>query len=139
MATNMPVVLVADADPELSDLIRLFLVKGGYAVETASEASECLERLRRLAPDVLVLERELPRCGGDGVLAYLREAGPTPLPAIVLTTGNPVDPREPSVAPVVACLRKPFRLVALLERITASPGVPRPTPYPLLVQPHFSR
>lgn len=139
MARNMPVVLVADADPDLSDLIRLFLVGRGYAVETVSEASECLERLRRRPPDVLVLERELFQGGGDDILAYLRQAGPSPLPAVVLTTGAPVDRSERAVAPVVACLRKPFHLVALLESIAASPGVHRPTPYPLVVQPHFSR
>jgi CheY-like chemotaxis protein len=115
-----PVVLVTDSDPELADLFRLFLVEMGYVVETASKALECLERLRRNPPDVLVLDRELLWGGGDGVLARLREEGPVPVPAVVLTTGDDADPPEPLGAPVVACLRKPFTLAKLLKNIANS-------------------
>src|SRR5947209_8489515 len=116
----MPVVLVTDADPELTHLFRQFLIEKGYAVETASGGLECLDRLRRNSPDVLVLDRELPWGGGDGVLARLREDGPVPPPAVVLTTGSSACPPEVLDSAVVGCLRKPFALAELLECITVS-------------------
>jgi response regulator of citrate/malate metabolism len=44
---------------------------------------ECLERLQDFAPDVLVLEPELPWGGGDGVLAVIHEQ-PELRPAFVV-------------------------------------------------------
>jgi len=113
-------VLVTDADPEFTHLIRRFLTEKGYAVETASGGLECLDRLRRNSPDVLVLNRELLWGGGDGVLALLREGGDVSPPAVVLTTGDVADPHELLGAPVVGCLRKPFALHELLKSISAS-------------------
>ena len=116
----MPVVLVTDADRELTDVFRAYLLKGGYRVETASGGLECLQKLRQCSPDVLVLDRELPWGGGDGVLACLSEAGPGVSPAVVLTTRDIDSPDEPLDPPIVGYLRKPFALAELLKRIAAA-------------------
>ncbi len=112
-----PVVLVTDADREYADLLVQFLARQGYAAETASGGLECLDKLRRLSPEVLVLDRELPWGGGDGVLACLREDVPTPRPAVVLTTRDAEWPAERLDAPVVGCLRKPIHLAELLKSL----------------------
>ncbi len=115
-----PVVLVTNADPELRELFERFLVRKGHAVETASGGVECLDKLRRIFPDVLVLDQELPWGGGDGVLACLREDGPAPPPAVVFTTWNAAAcPPGLLAQPVVACLEKPFAMAELLMSIRA--------------------
>jgi CheY-like chemotaxis protein len=43
----------------LRDAYRRFLTGLGYDVETAADGLDCLEKLRRLAPAVCVLDREL--------------------------------------------------------------------------------
>lgn len=119
----MPVVLVTDADQDFAELAQMFLTRRGYVAETATGGLECLDKLRRLSPNVLVLDRELPWGGGDGVLAYLREERLSVAPSVVLTTREHDCPPELLGAPVVGCLRKPFALADLLVSIAAVQGV----------------
>ena len=52
-----PTLLIAQSDAELRDAYRRFLTGRGYDVETAADGLDCLEKLRRVAPAVLVLDR----------------------------------------------------------------------------------
>jgi DNA-binding response OmpR family regulator len=63
--------LIAEGDAELCDVYRRFFARQGFDVETASDALDCVEKLRRVPPAVLVLDWELRWGGGDGVLAWL--------------------------------------------------------------------
>lgn len=65
-------VLIADPDEPLLTVYRELLRKE-FDVVTASDGLKCLARLRERAPDVLVLEPQLPWGGGDGVLAAMRD------------------------------------------------------------------
>jgi DNA-binding response OmpR family regulator len=114
-----PTLLIAESDAELRDAYRRFLAARGYDVETAADGLDCLEKLRRLAPAVCVLDRELPWGGADGVLALLREERATPGVAVVLTAtaGHPADAAADVKPPVVQVLPKPFMLTALLESV----------------------
>jgi CheY-like chemotaxis protein len=110
-------VLMADQDVKLAKLYCRFLADHGFSAETATCGLECLEMVRQLAPEVLVLDRELAWDDASGVLAWLREDG-LPLP-VILTTWN-ASPRTIQrlvVPPVVLCLRKFFPLPALLDAI----------------------
>jgi CheY-like chemotaxis protein len=123
----MSTVLFADADRELRDACRQFLSRHGFQVDAAADGLECLAKLRRTVPDLLILDLELPWGGGDGVLGLLREE-PRKLPnRVVLTSaiaaikvlGNFV------AAPVVQVLAKPFALSTLLESASSvSPIAP---------------
>jgi CheY-like chemotaxis protein len=97
-----PILLIAESDADLRDAYSTFLAGRGYDVETAVDGLDCLEKLRRLAPAVCVLDRELHWGGADGVIAWLREERATP---------------GVSVPPVVTILPKPFGLTALLESV----------------------
>jgi two-component system KDP operon response regulator KdpE len=111
-----PMLLVAEADAELRDAYRAFLALHGFAVETASDGLECLAKLRRLAPDVLVLDQGLRWGGSDGVLACLREN--TSGARVILTaTAQPQALPEVVFHPVVKLLAKPFSLEALLGAV----------------------
>jgi two-component system cell cycle response regulator len=82
-------VLIADGDEPLLAYYRERLGCHGFLVITATSGVECVEKLRRCAPDVLVLEPSLPWGGGDGVLAMMHEAPDVPLvPVVVLTYGR---------------------------------------------------
>jgi CheY-like chemotaxis protein len=110
--------LVADSDPFVRERSRGYFGNRGYQVETAADALECLDLLRRIPPDVLVLEWELLWGGGDGVLAYLRE-NRCRWPETVIATTAPADadlsPRLE--APVKAVLKRPFSMATLFEVI----------------------
>jgi CheY-like chemotaxis protein len=91
-----PTLVIAESDAELRGAYWRFLTGRGYHVETADDGLDCLEKLRRLAPVVLVLDRELRWGGVDGVLACLREESAGSGVSVVLTTtaGNPPGRRR---------------------------------------------
>jgi hypothetical protein len=66
-----PRLLIADSDAELRDVFRRFFSGSGFDVATAGAGLECLEQFRQFLPDVLVVEREMPWGGGEGVLGRL--------------------------------------------------------------------
>jgi CheY-like chemotaxis protein len=117
-----PLLLLAERDAELREVYREFLAARGYDVDTAADGLECLTKLRRLAPAVLVLDRELHWGGGDGVLAWLREQDATAEVAVVLTAtaGCPPYDDDDLRPPVVRLLPKPFALITLLDSVRAA-------------------
>ncbi|MTV78206.1 response regulator, partial [Streptococcus pneumoniae] len=68
-------VVIADQDVELAELYCRFLAENGFSAKTAGDGLECLRKVRRHAPDVLILDCELPWGDAEGVLACLREYG----------------------------------------------------------------
>ena len=80
---DKPEILVADDDPSISQLVRLYLEKEGYAVRTADRGDKALEEFLRLPPDLLLLDVMLPGQDGFQVLKAVRKAGN--IPVIMLT------------------------------------------------------
>ena len=113
--------LIADSDPTLADIYESFFSGEGYDVVTVGDGLRCLNAVRKHVPDVLILEYELPWGGGDGVLAGLRQEFPFMPIDVVLITGDysVEDVTDALVAPVVGCLRKPFRLGDLSDMLRA--------------------
>jgi two-component system chemotaxis response regulator CheY len=112
-------VLVADDNDDLREQLECCLAAEGYRVMTAADGVDALERLRAVPIDVLVLDWNMPRLGGSGVLAALsRDPSLVDLAVIVATA----EPEAVSTGwPILA---KPFpldRLVAAL-RSTLEPA-----------------
>jgi two-component system response regulator MprA len=114
--------LIADGDAELCDVYRGFFACQGFDVKTALDGLDCVEKLRRVTPAVLVLALELRWGGGDGVLAWLREEGAKSGVPVILTiaAGSPPHMAAFTEPPVVDHLCKPFALTALLERVRSA-------------------
>jgi two-component system alkaline phosphatase synthesis response regulator PhoP len=58
-------ILVIEDEPDILEVIRYNLSRDGYRVETAVDGEEGLERVRREAPDLVLLDLMLP--GVDGI------------------------------------------------------------------------
>jgi CheY-like chemotaxis protein len=110
-------VLVAEADEELATMVGSYLLARECEVHLAGSGVECIEKVRELSPQVLVLAVELLWGGGCGVLACLRESDLGYRPAVVLTATQPNEQRLRRSEPVVDCLLKPFPLVRLVRSI----------------------
>jgi len=65
--------LVADDEPLICDLLTRFLSRRGYAVTTAADGEEALERMRESRPDLFLLDIYLPKVDGLGVLERIRD------------------------------------------------------------------
>ena len=118
----MSTVLFADGLPELREAYSSLLSSRGFQVETAGDGLECLTKLRRCAPDLLVLDLELPWGGGEGVLGLMREDPQIRSIPVVLTSSMATMQvlNDLTRAPVIRALSKPFALAGLLALLSAA-------------------
>src|SRR5215212_2105103 len=65
-------VLVVEDDPDIAELIRHYLEKGGHTVETLGSGATVLPRVRAERPDLIVLDLMLPGLDGLMVCQALR-------------------------------------------------------------------
>src|SRR5215207_6564856 len=83
-------VLVVDDDPTVSDVVRRYLERAGFAVTLAADGPAALAAAERHAPDLVVLDLMLPGMSGLDVCRRLRER--SNVPVVMLTAlGEEVD------------------------------------------------
>ena len=112
------VLLVEDEDA-LRRVMKDLLEREGFVVFEAEDGVKALDEIDRAAPDIVVLDLNLPRLDGYGVLSHLRARPATQdLPVIVLTAKGDED-SEVRVFEFGASdyLTKPFRPRALSARL----------------------
>jgi DNA-binding response OmpR family regulator len=71
-ARQNPRVLVVDDEQPIRELVRSYLLRDGLEVFTAEDGPSALEAVRRLGPDVVVLDLMLPGLDGVEVCRRLR-------------------------------------------------------------------
>jgi len=112
------VLLVEDEDA-LRCVMKDLLEREGFVVFEAPDGVKALDEIDRAGPDIVVLDLNLPRLDGYGVLSHLRSRPATAnLPVIVLTAKGDED-SEVRVFEYGASdyLTKPFRPRALSARL----------------------
>ena len=72
MTAKKPIVLVADDDPEILNMLSLRLGKKGYTVIEAADGIQTLRHAREKRPDVVVLDVMMPGKNGWEVARELR-------------------------------------------------------------------
>ena len=65
-------VLVADDNPTNREVIGKILERGGHGVTLVNDGEQALDALERYAPDVVLLDRNMPGMGGMEALQALR-------------------------------------------------------------------
>jgi type IV pilus assembly protein PilB len=86
-ATAAPaLVLVADDDPAMRTLVMTIMKAQGFEVAEAVDGLDALDQAQRLSPAVMLLDMDMPRLDGFGVLEALRRrlAGRA-VPVVVVT------------------------------------------------------
>ncbi|NOY74233.1 MAG: response regulator [Kiritimatiellaeota bacterium] len=79
-------ILVVDDEEDIVELVRYNLSKEGFDVVCASNGTECLERVERHSPDLIVLDLMMPGMGGLEVCRHLKANYETAsIPIIMLT------------------------------------------------------
>ena len=76
-------VLVADDDEHIVELVSVYLRRGGYRVESAHDGDDTLRKIRDLKPDLLILDIMMPGPDGLQIMRSLGRKGT--LPVIFLT------------------------------------------------------
>lgn len=75
----MPKILVVDDDPNIRELVSLFLRREGYEVIEATNGEDALTRLEAVKPDLAVIDVMMPKMDGWALCAELRESFDMPL------------------------------------------------------------
>ena len=83
-----PRILIIDDEKSIREVFGVLLGEQGYLVEVAETGRRGLEKARDFAPDVVLLDMNLPDISGLEVLAGLRRAEPAPGIVIVTAFGT---------------------------------------------------
>jgi DNA-binding response OmpR family regulator len=119
-----PVVLAADDDEDILELIVFRLERSGYTVLQARDGAEALELARRSRPDLAVLDVMMPKIDGFELTRRLREDDATTRMPIILLTARTQEADVQRGFDVGAddYIRKPFSPQELGARVQAVLG-----------------
>ncbi len=131
-------VLIVDDDPNINQLIKLYLEKEGYETETAERGDDALNLFKKNPPQIVLLDLMLPGMDGWQVCREIRKI--STIPIIMLTAKDetfdkvlglelgaddymtkPFDPKE-LIARIKAVMRRTQTVVAP-ERELAFPNL----------------
>ena len=114
-------VLLVEDEEQLRRVMKDLLQREGYIVAEARDGIQALDEVDRHAPDIIILDLNLPGLDGYGVLAQLRSRPATrEIPVMVLTAKGDED-NEVRVFELGAddFVTKPFRARSLTARLEA--------------------
>ena len=108
-------VLVVDDDPEVRDVMSAVIETAGYAVVTASNGQEALDRVEEQRPSLIFLDIEMPVMSGPEFRQHQRhDPELLRIPTIVMT-GSKLEPLLDLA--VGETLQKPARLADVLALV----------------------
>lgn len=111
-------ILVVDDEPEIADLVGVYLTSEGYTVTKCHSAGEALDAAAKERFDLAVLDVMLPDLSGFTLCARLREQYPFP---ILMLTAKASDMDKINGLTIGAddYLTKPFNPLELAARVKA--------------------
>lgn len=113
-----PLVLVADNDIGVNELLRDVLAKQGIRTEGARDGVTALQRLSEGGVSLLVCDLDMPIMGGKELIAQLETLPQAP--AVIVVSGflDAKTQEELDAVPLVrAVFRKPFDVFAFAARV----------------------
>jgi len=114
-------VLVVDDDPDIAQLLEALLLDLGFRVRIATDAAGAIVETRRLPPDVLLIDVEMPGLSGNAAVYQLRSHGYRGR-IVTLSATSTAEAREASLrAGADHYLTKPLNVeqfVSVMQRAT---------------------
>lgn len=111
-------ILVAEDEPEISNIIVTYLERAGFRTVTANEGALALTQFRLLKPDIVLLDIKMPKRDGIEVLREIRQTSDTP---VIMITAMAEDIEKISALRLGAddYVTKPFNNLEIVERVKA--------------------
>ncbi len=124
---DKPLVVIAEDDAQIANLVRFKLEKSGFSVMHGENGKIALELITEHRPDLVILDVMMPIMDGFELLRSLKEGEDTrDIPVIMLTArGMEADVLKGFESGAVDYLTKPFsvaELVARIRSVLARPG-----------------
>jgi CheY-like chemotaxis protein len=121
---DRPVVLIADNEPDIVELVRFELEREGYDVLRAANGQQALELAREHEPDLVLVDVHMPKLDGYQVTREIRaDERLNPVPVMILS-GSVLesDVAQSFEAGANQHMGKPFSPVALRTQVQALLG-----------------
>lgn len=114
-----PIALIAEDDPDQSDMLREALQDEGFTIETAFSGDVAYQKLLEHNYDLVLLDIRMPGLNGGTVLKALRQKkSKAELPVVILSAfGTEADMMRYRADGANAALAKPYDLDELLALI----------------------
>ena len=104
--------MIVDDDSRFRRTLHLGLVSHGYEVSDAADGKEALDALADIAPDLIVLDWQMPEMDGIQTCRVLRLSSDVP---VIMVSGNRSNSKEVALAAgATSYLAKPFSMNDLL-------------------------
>ena len=115
---NNALVLIAEDEPEICEIIATYLERAGFRTATARDGEVALAVFQQLKPDIMLLDIKMPKRDGVDVLRELRRTSQTP---VIMITAMAEDIEKISALRLGAddYITKPFNPLEVVERVKA--------------------
>jgi CheY-like chemotaxis protein len=114
-------IMVVDEVPDIVETVKTVLEKEGYEIISASSADECLEKLKKVTPDLILLDIMMPGMTVKEMLKRIRENKKWRNIKIIYLTVVRMSGAEkadlPKEANIVDFIEKPFDITDLVRRV----------------------
>ena len=110
--------LIVDDDPNIREMLTLYLEKEGYQVKTANDGAEGLHYFKIYEPDLVLLDIMMPKKDGWQVCREIREISPKPV-IMITAKGEVFDKVLGLELGADDFIVKPFDMKELSARIKA--------------------
>ena len=88
VAPSPPLALIVDDSMLIRHTVCRFLEERGFAVESASNGIEALEILKRVRPQLVVTDMQMPKMSGSELISALKRDRATASIPIVIVSGR---------------------------------------------------
>jgi CheY-like chemotaxis protein len=88
-------ILIVDDNDDVVTTYRVVLERMGYAVDTARDGNECLQKIEQDKPDIVLLDVLLPGLSGTEVCKLIKETARTrDTPVVAITASLAANTRQ---------------------------------------------
>ena len=82
-----PSIFVVEDDPKLSEIVSITL-QADFEVETCGDGNTAMARLKNIAPQIVILDLNLPGTSGREILTHIRADERLARTRVILTTAD---------------------------------------------------
>ena len=114
-------IMIVDDVPDIVETVKAVLEKEGYEIISASSADECLEKLKKVTPDLILLDIMMPGMAVKEMLKSIRENKKwRNIKIIYLTVVRMSEAEKADLlkeANIIDFIEKPFDITNLVRRV----------------------
>jgi len=113
-------IMIVDDEPDIREIVRLYLESAGHTVIPAKNGLECLKLVKKERPDLILMDIRMPKLDGWTTIKKLQELDfARDIPIVVLTVERltPLRVVRKEIENLTAYVEKPFTKSKLMETV----------------------